>query len=128
MAAPVEDRLRRIASRQNALLKEVRRALAQAELTPAGDCAIEGSKTVEEAIRSGLKFRAIIFSDSGAARLASRLLAQLRANVEAVVVDDEIFRGVVSTENPQGVVALAKPPEFTVEELLEGDGSILLAS
>ena len=59
-----QDRLRRIEGRHNPLIKELRQAFARGELTLDGHCAIEGVRIVEEAVRSGLKFRAIFFSDA----------------------------------------------------------------
>ena len=46
--------------------------------------AIEGVKTIDEAIRSGLKVHAIVVSDSGAAR-AEHLLPQIPKQAETIV-------------------------------------------
>ena len=46
----IEGRLRHIEGRHNALVKELRRAFAQGELTSDGHCAIEGVRIVEEAL------------------------------------------------------------------------------
>ena len=69
-------RLRRIEGRHNALVKELRQAFDRGELTPAGECAVEGFRIIEEAVRSGLRFRAIFFSELAQAR-TSRLLPQI---------------------------------------------------
>ncbi len=122
-----DPRLRRITSRQNAILKEMRAAFRRAELTETGDVAIEGMKNIEEAIRSGLKFRAVLFSDSGA-RNAERIVGQLRANVEKLLVDDEVFRGVVETESPQGVAALVQLQAFTVQNAIAGDAPLVVVA
>jgi hypothetical protein len=53
--------IRPLEGKHNPLLKELRRAFAAGDLTLDGDCAIEGTRIIEEAIRSGLKFRAIFF-------------------------------------------------------------------
>jgi len=73
----VHGRLRRIEGRHNAHVKELRAAFAHGELTPDGYCAIEGMRILEEAIRSGLKFKAVFFRASAENR-AERLLPQLR--------------------------------------------------
>ena len=67
-AATTDQRLRRIEGRHNTLVKELRRAFAGGELTPGGYCAIEGLRILEEAIRSGLRFRAVFFSETGAGK------------------------------------------------------------
>jgi TrmH family RNA methyltransferase len=114
-----QDRLRRVAGRHNALLKEVRRAFARGELTPSGECAIEGVRIVEEAIRSGLRVRAVLFSESGQAR-GDRLLPQLSAQVETLLLPDNLFTRVVPSETPQGVAALVQMKLFTLDDLLAG--------
>ena len=62
--ADFADRLRRIDSRQNARLKDLRRLFREAAPNDAGEIAIEGMHLVEEAIRSGLRFRAVFFRES----------------------------------------------------------------
>jgi TrmH family RNA methyltransferase len=110
-------RLRRVEGRHNALVKELRRAFARGELTPDGYCAIEGLRILEEAIRSGVKFRAVFFSEPGLAR-AGRLLPQIGAHVETLVLPDNVFAGAVASETPQGVAALARWKEFSLEDVL----------
>jgi TrmH family RNA methyltransferase len=111
-------RLRRIEGRHNALLKELRQAFAHAELTDAGDCAIEGVRIVEEAIRSGLRFRAVFFRES-AQNHSERLLPQIGAHVETLLVPDRLFDGAVPSETPQGVAALVRPREFSLNDVME---------
>jgi RNA methyltransferase, TrmH family len=111
-------RLRRVEGRHNALVKELRRAFSHAELTEEGDCAIEGLRIVEEAIRSGLRFRAVVFSES-AETLTQRLLPQIGAHVETVVLPDKLFASVVPSDAPQGVAALVRYRQSSLEDILE---------
>ncbi|HWJ47948.1 MAG TPA: RNA methyltransferase substrate-binding domain-containing protein, partial [Candidatus Udaeobacter sp.] len=113
-----QQRLRRIEGRHNPLVKELRQAFAHAERTESGDCAIEGLRVVEEAIRSGLKFRAVFFQES-AQNMAERLLPQIGSHVETLLIPDKIFDGAVLTETPQGVAAFVKLREFSLEDILE---------
>ena len=112
------QRLRRIEGRHNPLVKEVRQAFAHAERTAQGDCAIEGLRIVEEAIRSGLHFRAVLFRES-AHTLAQRLLPQIGSHVETLLLPDRVFDGAVPSESPQGVAALVKLREFSIADVLE---------
>lgn len=112
------ERLRRIEGRHNPLLKQLRQAFSHGELTEQADCAIEGVHIVEEAIRSGLRFRAVLFRES-AQGVAERLLPQIGAHVETVVVPDRVFDGTVPSESPQGVAALVKLKEYSLDDLLE---------
>ncbi len=117
-AAGEQRRLRRIEGRHNALVKELRRAFSRAERTEDGSCAIEGLRIVEEAIRSGLRFRAVLFKES-AQNLAERLLPQIGANVDTLLLPDSLFDGTVPSETPQGVAALVRLREFSVADVLE---------
>lgn len=112
------SRLRRVEGRHNGLIKRLRQAFSHAELTDEGDCAIEGVHIVEEAIRSGLRFRTILFRES-AETLATRLLPQIGSHVETLLVPDKIFDSAVPSENPQGVAALVRLKEFSLDDLLE---------
>jgi RNA methyltransferase, TrmH family len=112
------DRLRRVEGRHNALVKEMRRAFSRAELTEAGDCAIEGVRILEEAIRSGLRFHAVFFSESAEGH-AKRLLPQIGAHVETAVLADKLFASIVPSETPQGVAALVRYRQSSLEDLLE---------
>jgi len=113
---PPHERLRAIASSQNALVKDLRKAFSQATPADDGSVAIEGVKLVEEAIRSGLRLRAVFFSESARER-ANRLLPQLSHNTETVLLPDDIFQSAVATETPQGVAALVYPLVSTLEDL-----------
>jgi TrmH family RNA methyltransferase len=117
-SASPKDRLRRIEGRHNALVKRLRLAFARAERTEEGDCAIEGLRIIEEAIRSGLKFSAVFFRESAQDR-AERLLPQIGAHVETVLLPDKLFDSVVPSESPQGVAALVRLKEFSLGDVLE---------
>jgi TrmH family RNA methyltransferase len=110
-------RLRRIEGRHNALVKELRQAFSRAELTSDGYCAIEGFRILEEAIRSGLRFRAVFFSESAVPR-AEKLLSQLGAQVETLLLADKLFSSAVPSDAPQGVAALARWKELSREDVL----------
>jgi len=110
-------RLRRVEGRHNALVKDLRGAFARGEPTSDGYCAIEGFRILEEAIRSGLRFRAVFFSESALGR-AEKLLPQLGAQVETLLLPDKLFAGAVKSDAPQGVAALARWKEFSLEDVL----------
>jgi len=120
-------RLHPIDGRHNLLVKQLRGAFARGELTPDGHCAIEGVRIVEEALRSGLKFRAVFFSRSAEAK-AQRLLPQIAAHVETLLLPNRIFAAAVPSETPQGVAALVRCREFSLEDVLaKADSGPLVA-
>ncbi|SRR5579883_239833 len=112
-----DGRLRVIEGTHNPLLKEMRKAFAGGDITPDGYCAIEGMRIVEEAIRSGLKFRAVFFSEASKNK-AERLLPQLAAHTETLLLADNLFASAVPSETPQGVAALVKCKVFSLKEVL----------
>lgn len=117
-SAPAQHRLRRIEGKHNPLVKELRQAFARAERSEDGNCAIEGLRIVEEATRSGLRFRAVFFKES-AQNLADRLLPQIGANVDTLLLPDKLFDDAVPSETPQGVAALVRMKEFSLADILE---------
>jgi len=117
-APGARQRLRRIEGRHNALVKQLRWAFSRAERTEEGDCAIEGLRILEEAIRSGLRFRAVFFRESTQDR-TERLLPQIGAHVETLLLPDKLFDSVVPSETPQGVAALVRLKEWSLEDILE---------
>ena len=112
------DRLRAVTGRHNARLKELRQAFRRGELTSQGECAIEGVKMLEEALRSGLHLDSVFFSDS-ARPLAEKLLPQIGNRTETLVLPTALFSSIVPSETPQGVAALLKLPSFAVAQLLD---------
>ncbi len=113
----IHDRLRPVEGRNNSVVKELRRAFLDGDLTLDGHCAIEGMRIIEEAIRSGLKFRVVFFRESSANR-AERLLPQLAAHVETLLLPDKLFASAVPSESPQGVAALVKCKAFTLDDVI----------
>lgn len=117
-ASAGQNRLRRIEGRHNPLVKQLRQAFSHSELTEAGDCAIEGMRILEEAIRSGLRFNSVFFRESAQDR-ANRLLPQIGAQVETLLLPDKLFDSLVPSESPQGVAALVRFKQFSLDDTIE---------
>src|ERR1700674_3530437 len=111
-------RLRPVAGRHNQRLKELRIAFRRGELTAQGECAIEGVKLFEEALRSGQHLDSVFFSES-ARPLAERLLPQIGARTETLVLPNALFNSIVPSDAPQGVAALVKLAAFSSDQLLD---------
>lgn len=126
MPAADRDRVRRVSSRQNSFVKDLRRAFQHAELVDR-HCAIEGVRVIEEAVRSSLKFRAVFFADSAEERM-TKLLPQISSHAEVIALPDEVFQSAVATETPQGIAALVRWPEFSLEKILAAENQLLLGT
>jgi TrmH family RNA methyltransferase len=103
-------------------VKELRHAFSRGELTATGECAVEGFRIVEEAVRSGLRIRAVFFSESGEDR-AARLLPQIGAHVETLLLPDKLFASAVPSETPQGAAALVQMKKFSASDVVERESS-----
>jgi TrmH family RNA methyltransferase len=99
-------------SDKNPLLKQVRRAVAKGSLTDDGFAVAEGPHLLEEALKSGAEIGAVIVAES------SRRVDANGARI--VTVRDADFAKLASTETPQGVIALVKPPAWTLEQVFSG--------
>lgn len=112
------DRLHAVSGRHNARLKELRQAFRRAERTERGECAIEGIKLLEEALRNGQHLESVFFSET-ARPLAQKLLPQIGARTETLILPAALFNSIVPSETPQGVAALLKLPTFSSAQLLD---------
>ena len=79
----------------------------------------EGVRTVEELLKSGLPIDGILASESvGAHSRADALLDQARdAGVPILVVSEAEFDSAAGTDAPQGVLAVAAAPVWSLEQL-----------
>jgi RNA methyltransferase, TrmH family len=110
-----------LTSRDNRWLKEFRMALRGALPTDRGSVGVEGPRLVEEALRSGCRIEAVLFSDSGE-RHHARLAAYLdRAEISFPIfrTSDRLFEGIADTETPQGVAALVQPRKSSFDDLVQ---------
>jgi RNA methyltransferase, TrmH family len=109
-----------LASRENRWLKEFRAALRGGVPAASGAVGVEGMRLVEEALTSGCKVEAVLFSESGERwreRLAP-LVGRAETGFPVLRTTDRLFEGIADTEHPQGVAALVVPRAVTLEELM----------
>lgn len=122
-----EGRMRRVASRQNARIKELRRLFHEAAPSDKSEVAIEGVRLLEEAIRSGLRLETVFFSESARER-AHKLLPQLSTHTEVLLLPDEVFASAVPTETPQGVAALVRVRSYGFDDALSLEPALVVIS
>src|SRR5215475_11159611 len=109
-----------ISSRENRWLKEFRVALRGGLPTESGAVGVEGVRITEEALSSGCRIEAVLFSESGR-RHHARLAPYLdRAEIAFPVLytTDRLFGGIADTEHPQGIAALVIPRAYSFDEIL----------
>jgi RNA methyltransferase, TrmH family len=113
-----------VQSKQNARLKQLRRALAQPSREPGALAGIEGPNLLGEALRAGLRIPAV-FVARGAEKMLDEF--KLRAEVEILVTPKELLNAALATEAPQPVAALIEPPYWTWAHILSHPGTVALA-
>jgi TrmH family RNA methyltransferase len=109
-----------LTSRDNRWLKAFRIALRGGLPTESGAVGVEGVRLTEEALRSGCKIVAVLFSESGE-RHRERLapyIARPEIAFPVLRTTDRLFEGLADTEHPQGVAALVEPRLATFDDLL----------
>ncbi len=114
-----------LTSRDNRWLREFRLALRGGLTTESGSVGVEGVRLVEEALRSGCRIEAVLFSESGERhreRLAP-LIDRPEIAFPKLRTTDRLFEGLADTEHPQGVAALVQPRTATLDDLLHAPSS-----
>jgi len=114
----------KLTSRDNRWLKEFRMALRGGLPTESGSVGVEGVRLVEEALRSGCRIRAVLFSESGE-RHHERLAPSIdRPEIAFPLLrtTDRLFEGIADTEHPQGVAALVEPRTASLDDILRVPG------
>jgi RNA methyltransferase, TrmH family len=109
-----------LTSRDNRWLKQFRMSLRGGIPTESGFVGVEGVRLVEEALRSGCRIDAVLFSETGA-RYRERLAPFIgRPEIAFPVLQttDRLFEGLADTEHPQGVAALVQPRVTTFDGLV----------
>lgn len=110
--------MQEIASARNPLLKEIRRALVKGSLTVDGYAVAESFHLLEEALRSACEVRTVLAAESVRGTV-ERHVGKLNG-VRISVIPDVLFDEISSTESSQGVIALVKPPDWTLQHLFRG--------
>jgi len=109
-----------LTSRDNRWLKEFRVALRGGLPTESGFVGVEGVRLVEEALRSGCRIQAVLFSESGDRhheRLSS-IIDRPEMAFPILRTTDRLFEGLADTEHPQGVAALVHPRETSFDDFV----------
>jgi RNA methyltransferase, TrmH family len=105
-------------SARNPLLKDVRKAIARGTITDDGLAVAESFHLLEEALRSDCEIPAVFAAESVRAAVESHVRGLKKTRIH--VLPDDIFRGLSTTESSQGVMALVRPPQWSVDQLFRG--------
>jgi TrmH family RNA methyltransferase len=112
------SKLIQITSHDNSLLRHVR-AVRDGKI--AASIYVEGLRLCEEAVRSGLRIEAVIYSDHLARKdRAASLIAELESLAgKAALVSEKLLASISYTKTPQGIVVVADRPTLAGDEFAE---------
>lgn len=105
-----------ISSAANPLLKEVRRAVRQGVATSDGCVVVDSFHLLEEALRSGRNCELVLASEDARSRVL-KILAPHDRKPPVRFVENALFARIAPSETPQGVLALVRPPSWTLDDL-----------
>jgi TrmH family RNA methyltransferase len=106
-----------LSSAQNPLLKAIRRAAKAGSLTGDGCCLAESVHLLVEALRSECRIEMVLVAEPAVDTLRRLLPAGFSFRVARL--PERLFNSLASTETSQGVLALVRPPEWTIEQLFK---------
>ena len=123
--------LRIVQSKQNARLKELRKALNSPSRLSSGDtdggaptvAGIEGLNLLEEAVRAGLRIACVFVAQGFETQLEP---LDLPPETEILLVPRGILNAALTTETPQPVAALIETPDWTWAHLFGHQNAPLL--
>jgi len=107
-----------LTSARNPMLKEVRKAILRGTLTEDGFAVAESFHLLEEALRSDCEI-GTVFAAESVKSAVERHIGGLK-KIRVAVLPDELFGSLSATQASQGVIALVKPPAWTLEQLFRG--------
>jgi TrmH family RNA methyltransferase len=113
-----------ITSAANPLLKTVRRAILRGELTPEGYAVAETFHLLEEALRSDCEVKMVLAAAAVEAAVAKHIRGL--GAIRLAVAPDALFQSVAGTETSQGVIALVRPPGWTLQQLFRGRSLVVV--
>lgn len=107
--------VRIVQSKQNARLKELRRALTRPGRDGQGLAGIEGPNLLHEALQARLRINCVFLAQEAQDALQGLVLP---AESEILLVPKDLLTATLDTETPQPVAALIEPPDWTWAHIL----------
>ncbi|HUV71056.1 MAG TPA: RNA methyltransferase [Terracidiphilus sp.] len=111
--------VRIVQSKQNARLRELRKALANPPHGGRGLAGIEGPNLLEEALRARLHVTCV-FAAQGSERLLDTMA--LPPETQILLMPRALLDSALTTEAPQPIAALVEPPDWTWAHVLGTPG------
>ena len=116
-----------ITSENNSMIKHIKSLSIKKNREKSRQFVIEGLRMVDEALRHNVPLEYVLYSDhlleiNG----GEALLKQIPQNFQLFNIPDKLLGKLTDTENPQGILAVAKMPNASFDYLGEGQNTFLL--
>ncbi|GAW92288.1 TrmH family RNA methyltransferase [Calderihabitans maritimus] len=117
-----------LTSRQNPLIKLVAALQKRKKREETGKFVIEGIRMLEEALVSSVAFDFVLYSpEVGKTSRGKKLLEEIeKKNIKSYPVEDNLFRKLCRTENPQGILAVLYQKNSNLSQIFRIRPGILL--
>lgn len=113
-----------LTSAKNQLLKDVRRAIVRGGLTEDGCAVAETFHLLEEALRSDCAVPTVLAAESVKPVVQGHVRGLRGTRV--IVLADGLFEKLAATQTSQGVIALVRPPQWSLDHLVRGRSLVVV--
>lgn len=104
-----------IESKDNTLFKNTKKLKERRNRQKEGKFIIEGFRLVQEAFKANCNIEYIVINESGKSKL-NDYLSDYVDRIKIYEMRDDLFNTLISTEHPQGILAVAKIMDKQIEE------------
>lgn len=111
-----------IESKDNNLFKETKKLKERKNRNKNNKYIIEGFRLVEEAFKANLPIEYLIVTKEDNEKMDTYIGKYLNSNTKIYLMSDGLFKELISTEQPQGILAVANMKD----NILKDDGSFYL--
>lgn len=108
-----------IESKDNKLYKTIKKLKEKKYRIKEGKFILEGFRIIEEAVKAKIDIEYIIITEDNLSNLKESEYLRDRSEDKIILISENLFISLSSTENPQGILAIAKFKN--IEENLNGD-------
>lgn len=109
-----------IKSKNNDLLKQIRKLKEKKYRDEAKLFLVEGTRFIEEAFKTDFKVKYIFLVEESLANpRINSILEKASHDIKINILTSELFKGICSTENPQGILAVAEYRENSLPQSSE---------
>jgi RNA methyltransferase, TrmH family len=119
-----------IASKDNPLLKTIRRMMSGARRSPEQLVAVEGIRMLEEVNKAGCEIETVVYSElfGSDGREKSLLDAWLSKQITIYRTGEKLFQSISGVQTPQGAIALIRAPKLLLGDIMPSANALILCA